>query len=104
MNAQEILDKIGGQEGVRCYLRGVEEGSETDRDAQRSMLAAIGSMRAAGVYEAMVNAEPELYAQACLLLCRMWTDAEDGLSEKILAQDRATMLQLRYDKRNMEEG
>lgn len=100
MSAQEILDKIGGQEAVRRYLRGVEAGSETDLDAQRSMLTAIGSLRAAGVHDVMVDAEPEMFAQCCLLLCRMWTDAEDGVSEKILTQYTDQMLQLRYDSRN----
>lgn len=102
--AQEVLDELlGGVSTVRDYLRGIDEGSETDRDAQRSMLAAIDSLRSAGVYDAMAEAAPEQFAQACLLLCRMWTDAEDGVSEKLLAQYNALALQLRYDERNNPE-
>ena len=100
MSAQEVLEILGGQEAVRVYLRGVDPGSEVGRDAQRSMLAAIAAMRGAGVQDAMAQAEPELYAQACLLLCRMWTDAEDGAAEKIVDQFRSAMLALRYDNRN----
>lgn len=100
MTASEILSLIITQEDVRNYLRGVEEGSETDKDAQRTMLTAIRFMPGAGVYDAMAAAEPELYAQACLLLCRMWTDAEDGMEEKILRQYNAIILQLRYHKKN----
>lgn len=104
MSAQEILNKIGGQEAVREYLRGVEAGSETDLDARRAMLTAIGSLRSAGVYDVMADAEPDIYAQCCLLLCRMWTDAEDGVSEKILYQYTHLMLQLRYDERNAADA
>ncbi|MDO5299942.1 MAG: hypothetical protein Q4F18_10980 [Clostridia bacterium] len=104
MTAQEILDKLGGQEMVRQYLRGVETDSETDLDARRAMLTAIGSLRSAGVYDVMADAEPDIYAQCCLLLCRMWTDAEDGVSEKILDQYTHLMLQMRYDGRNAADA
>lgn len=103
MTASEILSLIGSQDDVRNYLRGVEEGSETDRDAQRAMLAAIRFMPGAGVYDAMAKAEPELYAQACLLLCRLWADAEDGVEEKITRQYYALINQLRYHEKNVKE-
>lgn len=104
MTAQEILDAyLGGQAAVRAYLRGVEAGGETDLDAQRAMLTAIRSLTAAGVDAHMAGLEPELYAQACLLLCRLWTDAEDGASAAILGQYRALLWQLRYDPRNGAE-
>lgn len=104
MSAEQILERIGRQECVRRYLRGVEPGSETDEDARRAMIAAIHSMRASDIHDAMAEASPELYAQAALLLCRMWTDAEDGVADKIIAQYRSIALQLRYDKHNTEEG
>lgn len=103
MTNEEVLDLLGGQECVRNYLRGIEADSETDRDARRSMLAAIASARAAGIYPAMASAEPELYAQYCLLRCRLWSDAEDGSTGQILAQSNAICHQLRYDDRNTEE-
>ena len=103
MTAVEILGLIGSQDDVRRYLRGVEAGSETDQDAQRAMLAAIRSMPGAGIYDAMAKAEPELYAQACLMLCRLWTDAEDGAEEKIMRQYNAIILQLRYHEKNVKE-
>lgn len=98
--AQGVLELLGGISIVRDYLRGVDEGSETDKDAQRSMLAAIDTLRSAGVHDAMAAAAPEQFAQACLLLCRMWTDAEDGVSEKLLTQYNHLALALRYDERN----
>lgn len=105
MSAQEILDTcLGGQEVIRRYLRGVDPGSETDEDALRAMLAAIRSLIAAGVGEHMATLEPELFGQACLLLCRMWTDAEDGVTEKIMMQYREIVWQLRYDDRNTQQG
>lgn len=100
MSARDVLALIGGQDAVRAYLRGIEAGSETDRDAERTMIAAIDSMRAADIRDAMAEASPELYAQAALLLCRMWTDAEDGVADKIIAQYNRVILNLRYDERN----
>lgn len=100
MTPEEILAKLGGVEEVRAYLRGLEPDSEADKDAQRAMLAAISSMDAAGVYPIMAEAKPKLYGQACLLMCRMWTDAEDGAAAAIGRQYAAIILQLRYDEKN----
>lgn len=102
MTNAEVLELLGGQEIVRDYLRGVEEDSETDRDAQRAMLAAIASAGAAGVMPAMAEAEPELYAQYCLLRCRLWSDAEDDRADAITRQANAILHQLRTDERNLE--
>lgn len=102
MTAEAVLSLIGGEGSVRNYLRGIEEGSETDKDAQRSMLAAISGMRAGGVYGIMAQWEPALYAQACLLMCRLWVDAEDGKAPEIIRQYNSIVLQLRYDERNVE--
>ena len=101
MTNEEILELIGGQDIVRDYLRGVEEDSETDRDAQRAMLAAIASAGAAGVKPAMAAAEPQLYAQYCLLRCRLWSDAEDDRADAIMRQSNAILHQLRTDERNI---
>lgn len=103
MTAAEILSLISTQDDVRNYLRGVEKGSETDKDAQRTMLTAIRFMPGAGIYDAMAKAEPELYAQACLMLCRLWADAEDGVEEKIMRQYNAIILQLRHHEKNVKE-
>lgn len=103
MTNGEILDLLGGQAVVRDYLRGVEDGSETDRDARRTMLAAIAAAGAAGVRPAMAAAEPELYAQYCLLRCRLWSDAEDGSTDAITRQANAILHLLRTDERNTEE-
>ena len=103
MTNDEVLELLGGQAAMREYLRGVEEGSETDKDARRAMLAAISSARAAGVYPAMAVAEPELYAQYCLMQCRMWTDAEDAAADAIMRQHSAFCLQLRHDPRNVSD-
>lgn len=103
MSNEQVLELIGGQAAVREYLRGVEADSETDRDARRAMLAAIASARAAGIYPAMAEAEPELYAQYCLMQCRLWTDAEDAAADAIMRQHNALCLQLRHDSRNINE-
>ena len=103
MTNAEVLEIIGGMTPVRDYLRGIEEGSEADWDAHRAILAAIGSARAAGVYPAMAVAEPEQYAQYVLLLCRLWTDAEDQRADAIGRQAAGLCLQLRYDKRNVSD-
>lgn len=103
-SAQEVLNLLGGVDAVRNYLRGIEPGSETDQDAQRSMLAAIAMLRGSGgVHDVMAVCEPELYAQAALLRCRMWTDAEDMKAEEIQAQIDQIILDLCYDERNKEE-
>ena len=106
MTNAEILELLGGQAVVRDYLRGVEEGSETDRDAERSMLAAISAASAAGIRPKMAAAEPELYAQYCLLRCRLYADAADEQAAMIERQSNAILHQLRYDPRNdeTEEG
>lgn len=101
MTNADILEALGGQDIVRDYLRGVEEDSETDRDAERAMLAAIASATAAGVLPAMAAAEPELYAQYCLLRCRLWSDAEDANVAAIERQTNAILYQLRSDERNI---
>jgi len=103
MCASDVLAAIGGQADVRAYLRGIEEGSEADRDAERAMIAAIGAIRAGGVHDAMAAAEPYLYGQAALLYCRMWTDCEDAAAAAIAAQIHPIILALRYDERNAEE-
>lgn len=103
MTNEEILEQLGGQRIVREYLRGVTEDSETDRDARRAMLAAIASAGAAGIRPAMAAAEPELYAQYCLLLCRQWTDAEDDSADAIRRQREHLCHQLRYDERNTDD-
>lgn len=102
MDAQGVLALLGGEPAVREYLRGIEEGSEADKDAQRSMLAAIESMRAGGVHDVMATVKPRLYAQACLLLCRLWSDAEDTSEASITRQHNAIVLQLRYDEKNVK--
>ena len=65
------------------------------------MLAAIASATAAGVLPAMAAAEPELYAQYCLLRCRLWSDAEDANVTAIERQTNAILHQLRSDERNI---
>lgn len=102
-SAQEVLDLLGGVDAVRNYLRGIEPDSETDLDAQRSMLAAIDKVRGAGIYDVMAEREPELYAQAALLHCRKWTDAKDADAGMIQEQINDIILTLRYDKENKEE-
>lgn len=102
MDVQEVLALLGGEPAVREYLRGIEEGSEADKDAQRSMLAAIESMRAAGVYDVMAKVNPGLYAQACLLLCRLWSDAEDADEASITRQHNSIVLKLRYHEANVK--
>ena len=102
---EEILALLGGQAIVRDYLRGVDPESEMDRDAKRSMMAAIASASAAGIHPAMAAAEPALYAQYCLLKCGQWTDAESAAADSLTRQAYALALQLRYDERNTpEEG
>lgn len=101
--AEAILELIGGQKDVRNYLRGLEEGSESDQDARRAMLAAIESMPGAGIHPAMAAACPYLYGQACLLMCRLWSDAEDGAQASIARQLNGIILNLRYDPRNKED-
>lgn len=103
MTAQQVLDQLGGQKIVRDYLRGVEADSETDRDAQRSMLAAIAYLRGAKVWAAMAKAEPELYAQACLMIARKWTDAEDAAAPAIDRQVSGLIFMLRHHKQNIRE-
>lgn len=103
ITAQEVLDQLGGQQIVRDYLRGVEKGSETDYDARRSMLAAIAYLRGAKVWAAMAKAEPELYAQACLMIARKWTDAEDAAAPAIDRQVSGLIFMLRHDERNLRE-
>lgn len=103
MTAQEALKLIGGQDTVRAYLRGVEAESDMDRDAARAMRAAIAAVRGADVHDAMIKAEPDLFAQACLLLCRLWTDAEDGAAAPIAMQYNAVMQLLKNDPRNKQE-
>ena len=46
MTTDEVLTLIGGEAVVRDYLRGVEPGSEADRDAMRAMR--VGGNGAAG--------------------------------------------------------
>lgn len=103
MTTDAVLAHISREDDVRNYLRGVEAGSETDKDAQRSMLAAIEYMRGSGVYDAMAMACPYLYGQACLILCRMWTDCEDSEAPKLERQYNAIILSLRYDEKNVKE-
>ena len=104
MNARTLIDTyLSGQERVRRYLRGVEEGSELDQEAMDNMEAAVESLRAAGVYDAMAARAPKLYAAAALLFCRQLTDAEDSAQEDIYAQHVRLVLQLRYDSHNIQE-
>lgn len=103
MTTGAVLALIADEDDVRNYLRGVEAGSETDKDAQRSMLSAIEYIRSSGVYDAMAKACPYLYGQACLILCRMWTDCEDGEAPKLERQVSAILLTLRYDEKNVKE-
>lgn len=98
-----IIEYLGGQERVRRYLRGVDEGSELDLEAMDNMEAAVESLRAAGVYDTMAICAPKLYASAALLFCRQLTDAEDSAQEAIYAQHVRLVLQLRYDPRNVKE-
>lgn len=101
--AKEILDKIIREDDVRVYLRGVEAGSEIDRDAQRAMLVAIAKVRGAGVHDVMADEEPALYADACLLLCRLSVDAEDAHAADIKAQYFDDILLLRGHEKNIDE-
>lgn len=103
MCAEDVLAAISGLTDVRAYLRGLEEGSEAVKDAERALLAAIGAIRAAGVYDAMAKAEPKLYGQAALLFCRMWTDCEDAGAAAIAQQINPIILMLRWDERNVKE-
>lgn len=104
MDARKLIeDYLGGQERVRRYLRGVEAGSEIDQEAMDNMEAAVESLRAAGVYDAMAKCKPKLYAAAALLFCRQLTDAEDSSQEDIYAQHVRLVLQLRYDDNNVKE-
>lgn len=104
MDARTLIDTyLGGQERVRRYLRGVDEGSELDLEAMDNMEAAVESLRAAGVYDEMAACAPKLYASAALLFCRQLTDAEDSAQEAIYAQHVRLVLQLRYDPRNVKE-
>ena len=103
MTTDEILAHIGGEAVVRDYLRGVEPGSETDRDAMRAMRAAIARMRAGGVCDVMAQHEPELYGDACLALCQMRTDADVQSAPVLARQASDIMLLLRTDNRNTDE-
>jgi len=103
MTTDAVLALITEEDDVRNYLRGVEAGSETDKDAQRSMLAAIEYMRGGGVYDAMAEACPYLYGQACLILCRMWTDCEDSEARGLERQYNAILLSLRHNEKNVKE-
>ena len=103
MEKEKIIALIGGNETVRDYLRGIEPGSEADRDAMRAMRAAIARMRAGGVRDVMAEHEPDLYGDACLALCQMRTDA-DAQSAPVLAQVASDiMLLLRTDEHNNDE-
>jgi len=99
--AKEILAAIGGEEIVRNYLRGLEEGSETAKDAERAMLSAIEDMQESDVPDTAAERRPNLYAQAALLLCRLRTDAEDADAEKIERQYNGIVLKLRYGAEQM---
>ena len=103
MKPDAVLANIMKEDDVRNYLRGVEVDSEIDKDAKRSMLAAIEYMRGGGVYDAMASACPYLYGQACLILCRMWTDCEDSEAPKLERQLSAILLSLRYNEKNVKE-
>lgn len=98
MSNDEILTLIGGEDAVRDYLRGVEPGSELDRDAQRNMLAAISMVRAGGVHDGMAQLEPELYGAACLAYCGMMTDGDNRADDERTAAMMIRML--RTDSRN----
>lgn len=103
MTVQAIFDLILTNQDVRDYLRGVEEGSETDRAALRNMRSAIGFVRGSGVHDAMALEEPEQYATACLLRCRLLVDGATGTeAEDIRRQYNEIVLQLRYDAKNTE--
>ena len=103
MTAQDVYDLLLTQQDVRDYLRGVEEGSETDRAAQRAMLSAIGFMRGSGIHDIMALEDPEQYATACLLRCRLLVDGATGAeAEDIRRQYNEIVLQLRYDEKNTE--
>lgn len=105
MKAQEVLDLLLlTQQDVRDYLLGVEEGSQTDRNAQRNMRSAIGFVRGGGIHDAMAIEEPDQYATACLLRCRLLTDGLTGKdAEDVEHQYNAVILQLRYHEKNNEE-
>lgn len=103
MTTDEVLTLIGGEAVVRDYLRGVEPGSETDRDAMRAMRAAISRMRAGGVCDVMARHEPELYGDACLALCQMRTDADTQSAPVLARQASDIMLLLRTDNRNNDD-
>lgn len=104
MTTDDVLTLIGGEAVVRDYLRGVEPGSEIDRDAMRAMRAAIARMRAGGVRDAMAEYEPELYGDACLALCQMRTDADTQSAPVLARQASDIMLLLRTDKRNIDDN
>ena len=102
MTNAQILQLLGGQQTVRDYLRGVEEGSEADRDAQRAMLAAIARVRAGGVADSMAQEQPELYADACLKLCAASADTDAASASALERQAQGIILLLRTDTKNDE--
>lgn len=102
MRAEEILGLLGGERAVRDFLRGIEEGSETAREAQRSMLSAIEEMQGAGVPDRMARLSPNLYATACLLRCAQDTDCDYTQAEAVEMRINGIILKLRNDPRGYE--
>ena len=103
MSTDAVLALIADEDDVRNYLRGVEAGSEMDQDAQRAMKTAIEAMREGGIYDVMAEACPYLYGQACLIQCRIWTDADAAEAARLERLYNAIFLMLRYNEKNVKE-
>ena len=72
MEKEKIIALIGGNETVRDYLRGIEPGSEADRDAMRAMRAAIARMRAGGVRDVMTDYDAKFHEQSVKINRLVW--------------------------------
>lgn len=103
MDKEEILEAIGGVQTVRDYLRGIEPGSEADRDALRAMRAAIDRLRAGGVHDVMATVMPDLYGDTCLAYCQLRTDADEALAPVLRAQLTDGIVILRSDSKNIDD-
>lgn len=104
MDKQEILDAIGDVQAVHDYLRGIEPGSEADRDAMRAMRAAIDYLRGGGVHDVMATVAPDLYGDTCLAYCQLRTDADAALASVLRAQIADGIAILRSDSKNIDDN
>lgn len=102
MTTEDVLGLIGGEEDVRNFLRGVEPGSEMDKDALRAMKTAIERLREGGVCDEMARHRPYLYGQACLTQCELLTDAQGAEADRLERLYNSMLLQLRHSRHNHE--